>query len=112
MKKVVLVGHCGADSSYLRIAVASAGAAVSVVSVDDEEGLTAALTNGVELVLVNRIIDWGFEEQEGVALISRLRRTHPNLKTMLVSNYPDAQPAAVAPGDLPGVGQRETPGAQ
>jgi len=101
MKKVVLVGHCGADSSYLRIAVASAGAAVSVVSVDDEEGLTAALTNGVELALVNRIIDWGFEEQDGVALISRLRRTHPNLKTMLVSNYPDAQAAAVAAGALP-----------
>jgi len=112
MKKVVLVGHCGADSSYLRIAVASAGAAVSVVSVDDEEGLTAALTNGVELVLVNRIIDWGFEEQEGVALISRLRRTHPNLKTMLVSNYPDAQAAAVAAGALPGFGKREIGGAK
>src|SRR5258706_6065319 len=112
MKKVVLVGHCGADSSYMRIAVASAGPAVSVVSVDDEEGLTAALTNGVELALVNRIIDWGFEEQDGVALISRLRRTHPNLKTMLVSNYPDAQAAAVAAGALPGFGKREIGGAK
>ena len=110
MKKVVLVGHCGADSSYLRIAVASAGPAISVVSVDDEEGLTAALEIGAELVLINRIIDWGFAEQEGVALISRLRRTHPNLRTMLVSNYPDAQAAAVAAGALPGFGKREIGG--
>jgi two-component system chemotaxis response regulator CheY len=112
MKKVVLVGHCGADSSYLRIAVASAGPAVSVVSVDDEEGLTTALEIGAELVLINRVIDWGFAEQEGVALISRLRRTHPNLKTMLVSNYPDAQAAAVAEGALPGFGKREIGGAK
>jgi hypothetical protein len=58
-------------------------------------------------VLINRIIDWGFAEQEGVALISRLRRTHPILKTMLVSNYADAQQAAVAAGALPGFGKRE-----
>ncbi len=107
MKKVVLVGHCGADSSYLRIAVASVGTAVSVVCVEDDEQLEAALENGAELVLVNRIIDWGFAEQEGVALVSRLRRTHPNLKTMLVSNYADAQQAAVAAGALPGFGKRE-----
>jgi len=107
MKNVVLVGHCGADSSYLRMAVAGAGTAVSVVSVEDEESLSAALENGVELVLINRILDWGFDEQEGVSLISRLRRTHPNLKTMLVSNYADAQAAAVAAGALPGFGKRE-----
>ena len=107
MKKVVLVGHCGADSSYLRIAVASAGPGISVVSVDDEDGLSAALSAGAELVLINRIIDWGFDEQEGVALISRLRRTHPNLKTMLVSNYAESQQAAVAAGALPGFGKRE-----
>jgi len=107
MKKVVLVGHCGADSSYLRIAVASAGAGVSVVAADDQEALTAALKNGVELVLVNRILDWGFDEEEGVALIARLRQTHPQVKTMLVSNYAEAQQAAVAAGALPGFGKRE-----
>jgi CheY-like chemotaxis protein len=107
MKKVVLVGHCGADSSYLRIAVASAGAAVSVVAADDQESLGVALQNGVELVLINRVLDWGFDEQEGVALIARLRQTYPQIKTMLVSNYADAQAAAVAAGALPGFGKRE-----
>jgi DNA-binding NarL/FixJ family response regulator len=107
MKKVVLVGHCGADSSYLRIAVASAGTGVSAVSVDGEEALAAALEAGVDLVLVNRVLDWGYEEEEGVAMIARLRRTHPNVKTMLVSNYADAQQAAIAAGALPGFGKRE-----
>ena len=109
MKKVVLVGHCGADSSYLRIAVSSAGAAgVSVVTADDQESLDAALSgNGVELVLINRVLDWGFEDQEGVALIAHLRHSHPHVKTMLVSNYPESQAAAVAAGALPGFGKRE-----
>ena len=109
MKKVVLVGHCGADSSYLRIAVSSAGVAgVSVVSADDQEALDAAFAdNNVELVLINRVLDWGFEDQEGVSLIAHLRQTHPQVKTMLVSNYPESQAAAVAAGALPGFGKRE-----
>ena len=108
MKKVVLVGHCGADSSYLRIAVVSAGVAgAAVVAADDQEALEVALQNGAELVLINRVLDWGFDEQEGVALLARLRHTHPLVKIMLVSNYPDAQQAAVAAGALPGFGKRE-----
>jgi len=42
-----------------------------------------------------------------VALIRRLRASYPNVKTMLVSNYPDAQQAAVQAGALPGFGKRE-----
>jgi two-component system, chemotaxis family, chemotaxis protein CheY len=108
MKKVVLVGHCGADSSYLRIAVSSAGAAgISVVAADDQEALDASLQDSAELVLINRVLDWGFDDQEGIALITRLRQTYPQVKTMLVSNYADAQAAAVAAGALPGFGKRE-----
>jgi two-component system chemotaxis response regulator CheY len=106
-KKVVLVGHCGADSSYLRIAVSAAGPGVSVAAADDDESLARALESGADLVLINRILDWGFPEEEGVELIARLRRTHPNLRTMLVSNHADAQAAAVAAGALPGFGKRE-----
>jgi DNA-binding NarL/FixJ family response regulator len=106
-KKVVLVGHCGPDSSYLKMAVAAAGPNVSVMAADEEESLQRAIAAGADLVLLNRLLDYGFEEDEGVELISRLRRTHPNLKTMLVSNYADAQSAAVAAGALPGFGKRE-----
>ncbi|HEV8605771.1 MAG TPA: hypothetical protein VGQ99_10415 [Tepidisphaeraceae bacterium] len=106
-KKVVLVGHCGADSSYLRIAVSAAGPGVSVVAADDEQSLARVLEGGADLVLINRILDWGFPEEEGVELIARLRRMHPNIRTMLVSNHADAQAAAVAAGAMPGFGKRE-----
>jgi hypothetical protein len=40
-------------------------------------------------------------------VIKLLGRSYPHTKFMLVSNYPDAQAAAVAAGALPGFGKRE-----
>ena len=42
-KKIVLVGHCGPDSSFLRMAVSSAQKGLSVVSADDEQSLGQAV---------------------------------------------------------------------
>ena len=106
-KKIALVGHCGPDSSYLRIAVSKAERDVQVLSVDDDSDLKRALDGGVDLLLLNRQLDYGFDEREGVDLIRKLRAKYPGVKTMLVSNYPDAQAAAVAEGALPGFGKRE-----
>ena len=106
-KKVALVGHCGPDSSFLRIVVSRAERDVQVLSVDDDSDLKKALEGGVDLLLLNRQLDYGFDEQEGVALIRRLRSAYPGVKTMLVSNYPDVQAAAVAAGALPGFGKRD-----
>jgi hypothetical protein len=106
-KKVALVGHCGPDSSYLRIAVSRAERDIQVLSVDDDSDLKRVLTDGVDLLLLNRTLDFGFDEDEGVALIRRLRAAYPGVKTMLVSNYPEAQAAAVAEGALPGFGKRD-----
>jgi hypothetical protein len=106
-KKVALVGHCGPDSSYLRIAVSRAAKDVHVVMADDTRELTQVLTDGVDLLLLNRQLDFGFDDHEGVAVIRKLRPHYPNVKMMLVSNYPDAQAAAVAEGALPGFGKRE-----
>ena len=106
-KKIALVGHCGPDSSYLRMTVAKAGRDIQVVSADDDAELKQRLDEGVDLLLLNRELDYGFDEREGVALIRRLRAAFPNVKTMLVSNYPDAQQAAVQAGALPGFGKRE-----
>ena len=106
-KKVALVGHCGPDSSFLRIAVSRAERDVKVVSADDDAALKRLLSDGVDLLLLNRQLDYGFDEDEGVALIRKLRATHPHVRTMLVSNYPDAQAAAVAEGALPGFGKRD-----
>jgi hypothetical protein len=106
-KKVALVGHCGPDSSYLRIAVSRAAKDVQVVMADDTRELTQALSDGVDLLLLNRQLDYGFDDHEGVAVIRKLRPHYPNVKMMLVSNYPEAQAAAMAEGALPGFGKRE-----
>lgn len=106
-KKVALVGHCGPDSSYLRMAVSSAYRGVQVVAADDDQELKRLLDGGVDLLLFNRVLDYGFDEHEGVAAIRKLRAHYPNVKMMLVSNYPEAQTAAVDAGALPGFGKRE-----
>ena len=106
-KKVALVGHCGPDSSFLRIAVSRAGKDVQVLSADDGRELNRVLEQGVDLLLFNRQLDFGFDDDEGVSVIRKLRPHYPNVKMMLVSNYPEAQAAAVAEGALPGFGKRE-----
>jgi len=108
-KKVVLVGHCGPDSSYLRIAVSGAAkqSQVQVLMADDQSELNKLLADGVDLLLLNRQLDWGFEAETGVELMQLLRAKFPNVKMMLVSNYPEAQAEAVAAGALPGFGKRE-----
>lgn len=106
-KKIALVGHCGPDSSYLRIAASKAGKHVAVSSVGSNEDLAALLGGGVDLLLVNRQLDGDFPDGDGVELIRRLRSEHAQVRTMLISNYPDAQAAAVAAGALPGFGKRE-----
>jgi two-component system, chemotaxis family, chemotaxis protein CheY len=106
-KKVVLVGHCGPDSSYLRITVGKAAPGVQVLSADDDASLGKVLGDGVDLLLLNRQLDYGFDECDGISLLKRLRKIYPELKAMLVSNYPEAQAAAVAEGARPGFGKRE-----
>jgi len=106
-KKVALVGHCGPDSSYLRMAVSSADRSVQVLMADDATELNAVLETGVDLLLFNREMPYGFDDHEGVGLIRKLRAAHPTIKMMLVSNYPDAQAAAEAAGAVPGFGKRE-----
>jgi hypothetical protein len=102
----VLVGHCGPDSSFLRSAVASSAPGTRIVSAEDQAGLDQILASGPALLLVNRILDYGFATQEGVALIAGYRR-QPNVRCLLISNFPEAQAAAGQAGALPGFGKRQ-----
>ncbi len=106
-KKVLLVGHCGPDSSYLRMAVRKADPAVEIGMADDPRELSVALEKGVDLVLLNRELGYGWEKPTGVDVIKQLKQTLPTMKMMLVSNYPDAQQAAEAAGAMPGFGKRD-----
>jgi len=107
-KKIVLVGHCGPDSSYLRMTVMkAAGSGTQILMADDDSELKDALEQGADLILFNRELGYGFQDKMGVDAIKRLRTTHPAVKSMLVSNYADAQAQALANGALPGFGKRE-----
>jgi hypothetical protein len=106
-KRVLLVGHCGPDGSYLRSAVKAALGDVSFLYAEDNAQLQHAVSDGVDLVLFNRELGYGFEPASGVEMIGILRPQFPMLRMMLVSNYPDAQAAAVAAGAAPGFGKRQ-----
>jgi len=106
-KKVLLVGHCGPDSSYLRSTIKKALGDVDILAADDSEELSRTLhSQAIDLILFNRELGYGFDPDEGVEVIRILHGT-TKTKMMLVSNYPDAQQAAVAAGALPGFGKRE-----
>src|SRR6266480_4750286 len=85
-KKVVLVGHCGPDSSYLRMTVQKALSDVAIMMADDDQDLQKFIRAGVDLLLVNRTLDYGFACEGGAELIKHLRMDHPELRAMLVSN--------------------------
>ena len=68
-KKVLLVGHCGPDSSFLRMAVSSADRGAQILAADDSRELSQVLEQGVDLLLLNREMPYGFEDAEGVGLI-------------------------------------------
>jgi two-component system chemotaxis response regulator CheY len=105
--KVALIGHCGPDSSYLRMVVGQAAKGAQVLMADDDQELQDVLGQDVDLLLFNRELGYGFTHKAGVDAIRHLRGLNQNLKMMLVSNYADAQAAAVANGALPGFGKRE-----
>ncbi|HUB25496.1 MAG TPA: hypothetical protein VL992_08690 [Tepidisphaeraceae bacterium] len=106
-KKVLLVGHCGPDSSYLRAAIRAAAPDAVVQSTCDAAEFERHLAAGIDLLLVNRVLDGDFFQASGVELIRSLHGLHPGLKTMLVSNLPDAQAQARAAGAIPGFGKSD-----
>ncbi|MGN6725224.1 MAG: response regulator [Tepidisphaeraceae bacterium] len=106
-RKIALVGHCGPDSYMLRSQVKHAIKDSQVDMITHAAGLERAIAEGVELLLVNRVLDGSFDDQEGVSLIKRIAATHPHVATMLISNYPESQQAAEAAGARPGFGKSE-----
>jgi two-component system, chemotaxis family, chemotaxis protein CheY len=107
-KKVLLVGHCRPDASYLRIAVKKAFGQADIILADEPAELDSALaTGGVDLILFNRELGYGFAPDTGVEAIRVLKQKYPAIAMMLITNYPEMQAAAVAAGAVPGFGKRE-----
>lgn len=106
-KKVLLVGHCRPDASYLRMAVKKALGQPEIISADEPAEFDRALEQDVDLILFNRELGYGFDPDTGVEAIRALKPRFPALPMMLISNYPEVQTAAVAAGALPGFGKRD-----
>lgn len=105
---VLLVGHCGPDTSYLKMAVKRALPAAAIHLIHDDEGIAHHLTlNPAALLLINRVLEPGFESESGIELIALLKPRHTQARLMLVSNYPEAQQAAIQLGALPGFGKSD-----
>jgi len=101
--RIALVGHCGPDSYALRSAARRAVPEAEVEFITDEPSALKAAAAGA-LLLVNRVLDGDFKDDDGQSLINKVLATGSN-KVMLISNFPDAQAAAEKAGALPGFGK-------
>ena len=102
----VLVGHCWADRFGLKAAVKRAVPGARIEKANDMGTLRAHLDSGTVL-LVNRVLDGGFETDSGVELIRLLAGTGDLPAAILISNHLDAQADAEAAGALPGFGKSQ-----
>jgi hypothetical protein len=101
-RTIVLAGHCGPDAHMLAAAVRSAVPGARIVMNTDESTLWQA---NPDLILVNRILDGRYEDEQGLGLIRRA--VERGVPAMIISNYADAQAAAVQAGAVPGFGKSE-----
>jgi CheY-like chemotaxis protein len=103
-KRVLSVGQCGPDHGAIAWALRPLGADVTPAATRDQ-ALERLRAETFDLVLVNRVFD--ADGDSGVELIRTMKEDEALRATpvMLVSNYADAQQAAVAAGAEAGFGK-------
>jgi DNA-binding NarL/FixJ family response regulator len=104
-KRVGLVGHCTPDSAHLKMIVRGAVPDAEVIRVTTDAATEQLIQEGVDLLLVNRAMEDTFSMAIGTDYMRQLRERYPSVRMMLISNYPDAQEAAVKEGALRGFGK-------
>ncbi len=106
-KRVLGVGNCWFDHGTIEELISANFDARVVAASLQDEALKMLREDHFDLVLVNRRLV--ADSSEGVELIERMK-ADPQLAhtpVMLLSNYPEAQRAAVAAGAEPGFGKPE-----
>lgn len=107
---IALVGHCGFDAGSLRSFVQRHAPASDLHVVNRQAELDALLPQG-PLLLINRVLDGRFEAGDGQQMIQQLQPTQaagaPGVRTLLISNFADAQASAEQAGARPGFGKSE-----
>lgn len=106
-RRVAMVGQCGIDGPMLASEMEAVLGSVEVVNCNDPGALKTVCDQGVDLLLFNRELSFGFADRSGIETIRKLKAERPDLRVMLVSDYPEAQAAAVEAGALPGFGKAD-----
>ncbi|MDD4891986.1 MAG: hypothetical protein PHU85_18860 [Phycisphaerae bacterium] len=106
IKRIVLVGHCAADAWMLKLASERAAPGLPVETVGDFKALEA-IDLPSSLLLVNRVLSFGYPVSMGVDLIRQLHARPQPPRMLLISDQPDAQRQAEAAGAVPGFGKAE-----
>jgi CheY-like chemotaxis protein len=106
-KRVLDVGQCGFDHGAIRRLVESQFAAEVVQAHRLVDAVERLKNEPFDLVLVNRQLDADYSD--GLEVVRAIKADGALARTpvMLVSNYPDAQEAAIAAGAEPGFGKSE-----
>jgi CheY-like chemotaxis protein len=105
MKHVLDVGQCGMDHGAIRHLVERELGAKVAQAHDLEDALTQLRASAFDLVLVNRKLDANYADGMEVIQAIKADVQLAALPVMLVSNFPEAQAAAVAAGAEPGFGK-------
>lgn len=104
-KKVLDVGQCDLDHSNIT-SLLKANFEVDVARAHSRsEAISMATVEGFDLVLVNRLFD--ADGSEGMAVVTDLKTNErtADVPVMIVSNYEEAQVAAVEAGAERGFGK-------
>jgi hypothetical protein len=107
MTKIALVGHCGVDGPRIEARIHDILDDAQVCSCNDAESLDRVCGDGVDLLLFNRELGYGFDDGQGVELIKQVHKSHPDIKLMLISDRPEAQRKAEKAGAMPGFGKAD-----
>lgn len=105
MKRILDVGNCDLDHGTISRALGTLDAEIVRVH-SSAEALQHVQKGGVDLVMVNRILDR--DGGSGLDLIREISQQPEAPKTMLISNLKDAQQQATSAGAQPGFGKAES----
>ncbi len=105
--QVLSVGQCRPDHSSISSFFKSHFDAVVIDADTWGDTITKMQNETIDLVLVNRLLDR--DGSDGLQIVKNLKADpeYRSVPVMLVSNYPEAQRAAVEAGAVPGFGKSE-----
>lgn len=106
MTKTVLdVGNCNPDHSAIQRMLTSRYDVVVLRSHQLTDALQILSQQKVDLIVINRKLDMDYSD--GVEILKHLKQHHDfkSIPTMIITNYPDQQLAAVAEGAEYGFGK-------